>query len=184
MSRTSWVVLFARSVCGVALLIGALALPAYASTIQGTYTASLTGVSSTTVQGSFTFNTATDVFSGTLDFSGSSIFNGVAESFSQAGACIGPACALALGANVSGDTLVYAIALNESSGAYTAGGTIASTKVGLWAYTGTAGASVPEGGSVALYLVLDIAALLTLGWLRHSRRASKFPNVTSEQAAV
>jgi hypothetical protein len=40
---------------------------------------------------------------------------------------------------------------------------------------------VPEGGSVTLYLVLDISAFLALGWLRHSRRASKFPNVTQKE---
>jgi hypothetical protein len=27
----------------------------------------------------------------------------------------------------------------------------------------------PEGGSVALYLLLEISAFLALGWLRHSR---------------
>jgi hypothetical protein len=185
MSRTSWAALLARAVGGVALVVGVLAPPAYASTIQGTYTATLAGVSGTTVQGSFTFNTATDVFSGTLDFSGGSAFNGVNASFSRAGACLGPACAVALDATVSGDSIVYAIGLSTSSDGYTAGGTISGTKVGAaWAYSGTAGASVPEGGSIALYLLLDISAFLALAWLRHSRCGSKLPNVTSEGTAA
>ncbi len=37
---------------------------------------------------------------------------------------------------------------------------------------------VPEGGSAALYLVLDISALLALAWLQHCKRASKSPSVT------
>jgi hypothetical protein len=170
MSRTSGLVLIARLACGVALSVGALVLPAYADTLSGTYTASLTGVSSTTVQASFTFNTTTDVFSGTLDFSGGSIFKGVTDSFSQTGPCAGGVCALALDANVSGDSLVYAIALNLSSDQYSAGGTITSPKgAGVWAYTGAAtdpgGTAVVENWGLSESLGLFVLALLAFGVL-------------------
>jgi len=186
MPRTRRVVLIARLVFGVALFIGALGVPAYAGTIlAGTYTATLTGVSQTTVQASFALNTTTDVFSGTLDFTGNSIFNGVTETFSQAGACISGVCGFALDVNVSGDTLVYGIGLNENSGSYSAAGSISKANVdGLWADTGKVVVSTPEGGSVALYLVLDISALLALGWLQRSRRGSRLASVASERAAA
>jgi len=68
----------------------------------------------------------------------------------------------------------------------TFGGTSGKSQVFLLEFVSMQGTSetVPEGGSTAVYLVLDISALLALGWLRHSRRASKFPNVASETAAT
>ena len=163
MSKRMWVALVARLFCGVALFMGALALPAYADTIlSGGYTATLTGVPKTTVTAGFNFDTTTDVFSGTLGFSG--VFN-VGESFSQAGACVVGTCALALSANVGGDSLVYTIALNLNSHQYTAAGTILNMKgqAGAWAYNGTD--AVPENWGLSDSLGLFALALLAFGVL-------------------
>jgi hypothetical protein len=168
MSRTRWVALMARLICGVAVSIGALVLPSYADTLSGTYTATLAGVSSTTVQGSFSFNTTTDVFSGTLNFSGGSVFKGVTDTFSQAGACPGGICALAFDVNPSGDTLVYAIALTPSSDQYSASGSILSTKgAGAWTYSGKATdpPAVVENWGLSDSLGLFALAVLAFGLL-------------------
>jgi hypothetical protein len=54
--------------------------------------------------------------------------------------------------------------------------------LGFVSMQGTGTVSTPEGGSAALYLVLDISAFLALAGLQHCRRASQFPSVTSERA--
>jgi hypothetical protein len=163
MSRTTWVAL--RLVCGAAVSVGGLVLPAYADTMSGTYTATLAGVSGTTVQGSFSFNTTSDVFSGTLNFSGGSVFGGVADSFSQTGACAGGICALALNASPSGDTLVYAIALNLSSDQYSASGSILSTKgAGAWTSSAKVGPSTGVIENWGLFDSLGLFALAVLAF--------------------
>jgi hypothetical protein len=151
----------ARLVCGVALFMGVLVLPAHADTISGTYSLPLN-----TVQGGFTFNTSADVFSGTLAFGSGSIFNGVTESFNQAGACSGGSCALALSTSVGGDSLSYAINLNLSTDQYSASGSISNTHGDLsWSSSAKATYTAAENWGLSDSLSLFAAALLAFGVL-------------------
>jgi hypothetical protein len=140
-----WIALVARLVCGVGLFIGALALPAYASTITSAY-----NVGGSAVQGAFNFSTTADVFGGTLVFGSGSIFNGVNYSFNKAGSCASAlrvnvdkdrlesgSCSFALNTTVSGDSLTYNISLNPITDQYTASGKISKTNGQFsWSYSG------------------------------------------------
>jgi hypothetical protein len=162
MPKTRWVALVAKLVCGVALLISALALPAYADTITGAYT-----VGGTAVQGAFNFNTTSDAFSGSLIFG--SIFSGVADTFTnRAGSCASGSCSFALNTIVSGDNLTYNINLNVTTDQYTASGKISKTGAQMsWAYSGkgTDPPTVPENWGLSDSLGLFAFALLAFGVL-------------------
>jgi hypothetical protein len=97
------------------------------------------------VQGTFSFNTATDTFTvAGLSFVGNSIFGGLSGSDTkpQSGTTF------VLNENVDGYTVSYTIVLNPLTGTYTANGSIT--------YGGTTGDfqfnQVPEGGTQLSYL--------------------------------
>ncbi|MGO9125718.1 MAG: hypothetical protein ACLP6G_12630 [Terriglobales bacterium] len=124
----------------IALSIGASA----GSVVTFDYTASLSGVSNTAVQGSFNYNTTTDTFTlASLSFKGNSIFNGIAgsDTVPQSGNTF------VLNGTVDGYSILYTIVLN-ASGLYSVNGSIS--------YGGTTGTfefnQVPEGGSRLSYL--------------------------------
>ena len=161
MSQRRWAGLVARLICVVAFSIGASALPVYADTITGAYSLPLNAL-----KGSFTFNTTSDMFSGTLAFGpGSILFNGVFDDFSQAGACASGSCSLGLSTIVSGDTLIYNINLDLRTDQYSARGKISNTKGQMsWAYTGKA-VAVAENWGFPESLGLFALALLAFGVL-------------------
>jgi hypothetical protein len=162
MSKTRWLPLVARLVCGVALFTGSLVVPAYADTITGTYT-----LPGNTLQGAFNFNTSADVFSGSLVFG--SIFSGVSDSFNnQAGSCASGSCSFTLNTIVSGDNLSYHINLNISTDQYTASGKISNANAQMsWSYAGkgTDPPTVPESWGLSDSLGLFAFALLVFGGL-------------------
>jgi multidrug transporter EmrE-like cation transporter len=126
--------------------MAAWSMSAFAGSIETfNYSTNLTGVSSTTVQGTFSFNTATDTFTvAGLSFVGNSIFGGLSGSDTkpQSGTTF------VLNENVDGYTVSYTIVLNPLTGTYTANGSIT--------YGGTTGDfqfnQVPEGGTQLSYL--------------------------------
>lgn len=147
---------FGTAISVIAVLSLAFALPASADSVTGSYNTNVYGVSGTAVQGNFTFNMATDTFSGALTFSGA--FSGVTEDFNQKATCFLNNCVFELTANVDGDSLTYGILLNLNSGQYAAGGTIwNSTSKG--AFADTAYAAAPETGSTFLYLGLSVLVM-------------------------
>ena len=138
-----------------AMVVGALmfanALPASATSIDGTYTAMVSGVSSTNVTGTFVFNTSTHAFTDALTFRG--VFN-VAENFKpKAATCVLNNCLVVLAAVVGGDTILYDIRLNLNSDQFDAGGYIWNSKAS-GAFNSQGQTSLPEGGSGFLYLGL------------------------------
>ena len=162
MSKRMWTALVVRLVCGVALFMGALALPAYADTITGTYT-----LPGNAVKGAFNFNTTTDAFSGSLIFG--SVFSGVSDYFNnQAGSCASGSCSFALSTIVKGDNLTYNIKLNLTTDQYTASGKISDANAQMsWAYSGkgTDPPNVPEDWGLSDSLGLFAFALLAFGVL-------------------
>jgi len=171
MSKTTWIASVARSVCVVALFMGAL--PAYADTITGAYT-----VGGIAVQGGVNFSTTADVLGGTLVFGSGSIFSGITYSFNnQTGLCVNGRCSFGLNTIVSGDNLTYNINLNLSTDQYTASGKISKPVrhrhrvqtnaqfSSSYSGKGTDPPSVPEDWGLSDSLGLFALALLAFGVL-------------------
>lgn len=131
---------------GVAFCVIACSIGAFAGSVSTfNYSTTLNGVSSTSVQGTFTYNTATNTFtSASLSFVGNSIFGGLTGTVSkpQSGNTF------VFNGIVDGYTVSYTIVLNPLTGAYTATGSIS--------INGTTGnfqfSQVPEGGARLSYL--------------------------------
>jgi|SRR5580704_3663215 hypothetical protein len=135
--------------CVIACSIGASA----GSIDTFKYSTNVTGVSDTTVTGTFTFNTSTDTFTlAGLSFVGNSIFGGVSgtDTKPQSGTTF------VLNETVDGYTVAYTIVVNLLTGTYTASGSIT--------YGGTTGnfgySQVPEGGAPLSYLAASGLVLL------------------------
>jgi hypothetical protein len=140
---------FAIVLCVIACSIGASA----GSIETFNYSTNLSGVSNTTVQGSFTYNTATNTFTGgSLSFVGNSIFGGLGGTDTQPQS----GSTFVLNQVIGGYNVVYTIVLNPVTGAYTATGNISSGgTTGSFQYS-----RVPEGGTQASYLLASGIVLL------------------------
>jgi hypothetical protein len=149
---------------GVAFCVIALSIGASAGSIESfDYSAAVQGVSATTVQATFNYNTSTDAFTvASLSFAGNSIFDGVSgkDTTPQSGDTF------LLKETVDGYTLSYTIVLNPLTGTYTANGSI--TYGGT---TGTFYSQVPEGGNQLYYLTASglvlLGGILLTGKQRH-----------------
>ncbi|MFZ0284527.1 MAG: hypothetical protein WAL32_04805 [Terriglobales bacterium] len=131
----------------VAFCVLALSICASAGSVQTfNYSANVTGVSNTTVQATFKYNTSTDTFTlASLAFSGNSIFDGIGGTVNQQQ----QGDTFIFSKTISGYTVSYTIVLNPLNGSYVAYGSIAygSTK-GAFQYDH----QVPEGGTRFSYL--------------------------------
>jgi hypothetical protein len=138
---------------GVASCVIALSIGASAGSIETfNYSAGVQGVSQTTVQATFNYNTSSDAFTlASLSFAGNSIFNGISgkDTTQQYGDTF------LLKETVDGYTVSYTIVFNPLTGTYTANGSIT--------YGGTTGTfynQVPEGGTQLSYLAASGLVLL------------------------
>jgi hypothetical protein len=116
------------------------------------YNTNLNGVSSTTVNAKFSYDTSSDSFtSASLSFLGNSIFGGISGSDTtpQSGNTF------LLKETVDGYTVSYTIVLNPLTGNYTANGSIS-----YGGTTGTFFSQVPEGGTQLVYLAASGLVLL------------------------
>jgi hypothetical protein len=134
---------------GVLLCVIALSISAFAGSITTfKYSAVVSGVPNTTVNGTFKYNTSTDAFTSvSLSFVGNSIFGGLSGTVTKP----------QFGSNfvfnetVGGYTVSYNILLNVlNPGSYTAQGYIAN---GLTSGTFGFKRQVPDGGSQISYLL-------------------------------
>jgi hypothetical protein len=139
---------------GVLLCVIALSIGAYAGSIETfNYSTAVSGVSNTTVQGTFNFNTSTDTFTlASLSFVGNSIFGGLS------GTIMNPQFGNTFVFNkiIDGYTVSYDIVLNPLNGSYTADGSITTGgTIGTFKYS-----QVPEGGARLSYLLASGLTLL------------------------
>jgi hypothetical protein len=151
---------FKLGFCVIALSIGAFA----GSVETFNYSTSVNGVSNTTVQGTFTYNTATDTFtSAALSFVGNSIFGGLSgtDTKPQSGSTF------VLNEMVDGYTVSYTISLlNLLNGTYSAGGSISlGQTTGSFQFN-----QVPEGGTQLSYLAACGLVLFTGLWFAGKQR--------------
>lgn len=163
-----------RMTGALAVLTFALALPASASSISGSYDATLLGVKSSTAQSNFSFNTSTDRLTGALSFSGA--FSGT-ENINQTLKCLAGICNLLLTGSLNGNKIIYDLVLNLNSDTFTAGGNIWNARSdGSFGAKGYA--SMAEGGSMFAYL--GLAGLVIFGGILFAR----FGNATPHSRAV
>jgi hypothetical protein len=145
------------------VLAFAFVLSASASSIKGSYDTALSGVSKSTVQSSFSFNTTNDKLTGTLLFAG--VFTGT-KNISQTLKCAAQICDLVLDSSINGDKITYDFVLNLKSDTFSATGNVwKGKKDGSFAANGYA--SLPEGGSTFAYL--GIAGLVIFGGMLSAR---------------
>ncbi|MGO9648111.1 MAG: hypothetical protein ACLPOO_08650 [Terriglobales bacterium] len=130
---------------GVVICVIAFSISAFAGSVETfNYSASVSGVNNTTVQGTFNYNTSTDTFTlASLSFAGNSIFNGISGKDTQPQS----GDTFVLNETVDGYTVSYTIVLNPLTGTYNANGSISYGKT-----TGTFNNQVPEGGAQFSYL--------------------------------
>jgi hypothetical protein len=154
---------------GVVFCVIALSTGAFAGSVDTfNYSTNLSGVSNTTVQGTFTYNTSTDTFTlASLSFAGNSIFNGISgnDTKPQSGNTF------VLNETIDGYTVSYTIVLNPLTGSYTADGSIS--------YGGTKGSfnyQVPEGGARLSYLLASGMALFAGIFLAGKQRRQPATN--------
>jgi len=154
---------------GVVFCVIALSIGAFAGSIDTfSYSTNVSGVSNTTVQGAFTYNTSTGTFTlASLSFAGNSIFNGISgnDTKPQSGNTF------VLNETIDGYTVSYTIVLNPLTGSYTANGSIS--------YGGTKGSfnyQVPEGGARLSYLLASGMALLAGIFLAGKQRRQPATN--------
>jgi len=138
---------------GLVISVLALSISAFAGSVSTfDYSTKLTGVSNTSLQASFTYNTNTDTFTKeTLTFVGG-IFDGVSVTITQPQ----HGDTFTFDKKVNGDTIDYTIVFNPLTGTYDAYGTITKGRnEGYFQYN----TQSPEGGNALSYLAASALAL-------------------------
>lgn len=139
---------------GVVICVMAFSMSAFAGSVsQFSYDTGLTGVSNSTLQATFTYNSNSDTFTKeTLTFSGG-IFNGVQVTITQPQ----HGDTFTFDKTVDGDLIAYTIVFNPLTGTYDAYGSISKGRSEGYFQHDTQ--QTPEGGTPLAYLAASGLAL-------------------------